>query len=66
MEQTSNALEEKMMSKVDELTDQLKDLKDLLKKIDTTMAGKHVDTHMEEITVDLVNWGATAKHLIFL
>ena len=55
MEQTSNALKEKMMSKVDELTDQLKDLKDLLKKIDTTMAEKHVDTHMEEITVDLIN-----------
>lgn len=44
-----------MNSKVDGLADQLKDLKNLLEKIDKAMAGKHDYVHVEEVTVDLVN-----------
>ena len=55
IEQTSSALEERMMSKVDELSDQLKDLKYLLERIDQAKAGKQEGTQVQEITVDLVN-----------
>ena len=55
IEQTSSALEERMMSKVDELSDQLKDLKYLLEKIDKAKAGKQDSTQVQEISVDLVN-----------
>ena len=55
IEQTSSALEERMMSKVGELSDQLKDLKDLLEKIDKAKAGKQDGTQVQEISVDLVN-----------
>ena len=44
-----------MMSKVGELSDQLKDLKDLLEKIDKAKAGKQDGTQVQEISVDLVN-----------
>jgi len=44
-----------MMSKVDELSDQLKDLKYLLERIDKAKAGQQEGTQVQEITVDLVN-----------
>ena len=47
IEQTSSALEERMMSKVDELSDQLKDLKYLLEKIDKAKAGQHGEAQVE-------------------
>ena len=55
IEQTNSALEERMMSKVGELSDQLKDLKYLLEKIDKAKAGKQDGTQVQEISVDLVN-----------
>jgi len=53
IEQTSSALEERMMSKVDELSDQLKDLKYLLERIDKAKAGQHGDAPVEESPVIL-------------
>lgn len=47
IEQTSSALEERMMSKVDELSDQLKDLKDLLENIVKAMPRKHGEAQVE-------------------
>ena len=42
-----------MMSKVDELSDQLKDLKYLLERIDKAKAGQHGDAPVEESPVIL-------------
>ena len=47
IEQTNSALEERMMSKVGELSDQLKDLKYLLEKIDKAMPGKHGEAQVK-------------------
>lgn len=55
IEQTNRALEEKMNSKVDELKNQLNNLKSLLEKIDKATGEKHECAHVEEVTVDLVN-----------